>query len=214
MSKHRERPQPRNHFLLPLGLSCGHSSCSSNAIRCITGATCRRGSLSSFSQCPAQCEHLHVTSHEPATQLIELVFAVNRDWENTRLQPRLSPGWGGWHYSLEPHPFLSPTLFAHFHQGTKMGMEGEAGEHRGMGLFVFYLVLTIQHLFPSLAAGPKQNDVSIHWPLDQGVEWEKEGGRGVARAKASLNNTNSNTNENIFHTTWQAGPWNPQSWVT
>lgn len=140
-----------------MGLSFGHSFCSSNAGRWVTGATCRKGSLSSFSQCPAQCEYLHVTSHEPASQLIELVSAVNRAEQNAPCTSGRGSALAGEDgiTHLEPHPRLPPTLCAHFHRGTKMGMEGEVGEHRGAGLFVFFLVLTIQHLFPSLAAGPK-----------------------------------------------------------
>ena len=140
-----------------MGLSFGHSFCSSNAGRWVTGATRRRGSLSAFSQCPAQCEYLHVTSHEPASQLIELVSAVNRAGQDTPC----ASGWGSALAGedgithLEPHPHLPPTLFAHFHQGTEMGMEGVVGEHRAARLFVLFLVLTIQHLCPSLAAGPK-----------------------------------------------------------
>ena len=53
--------------------------------------------------------------------------------------------------------------------------------------------------------------MSICWPLDQGVEWEKAGGRGALRAEASLNNNSGNTNENTFNTTLQAGRWNTQS---
>lgn len=71
----------KKSFPLSLGLSFGHGSCSSHAGRCIAGATCRRGPLS-FAQCSAQCEHLHVISHEPASQLTEPVSAVNRAREN------------------------------------------------------------------------------------------------------------------------------------
>lgn len=53
-----------------------------NVGRFVNGASCTRGSLFSFSQCSTQCEHLHVTTHEPASQLTELVSAVNRTWEN------------------------------------------------------------------------------------------------------------------------------------
>lgn len=97
---------------------------------------------------------------------------------SVHLRSGLSLGWGGWHYSLEPHPLLSPTLFAHFHQGAQMSLEGGGRRTQRSGLFVFFFVLTIQHLFPSLAAGPKWNDVSIHCPLDQGVGSgrRKEGG--------------------------------------
>lgn len=76
-----DRPQPRN-LPVPLGFLLVMAFAPQNVGRFVNGASCTRGSLFSFSQCSTQCEHLHVTTHEPASQLTELVSAVNRTWEN------------------------------------------------------------------------------------------------------------------------------------
>lgn len=79
--KHAGRPQPRN-LPVPLGFLLVMAFAPQNVGRFVNGASCTRGSLFSFSQCSTQCEHLHITTHEPASQLTELVSAVNRTWEN------------------------------------------------------------------------------------------------------------------------------------
>lgn len=116
------------------GLSFGHGLCPPNAGRFVPGATCTRGPLSSFSQCSAQCEHLHVTSHEPASQLTEPVSAVNRARENTLCASGQSSALAGddgiTHWG--PLPLLSPMLPI-FTRAMTLGTEGEAGGHRGGG---------------------------------------------------------------------------------
>lgn len=129
----RDRPQLRSLALLPLGCLLVMAFALQMQVDSFL-ATCTRGSLSSFSQCSTQCEHLRGTSHEPASQLTEPVSAVNRAGRTLcRLRSGLSLGEGGWHYSLEPHPLLPPNI-ALSHQGEKGGVDGEVEGHRGGGV--------------------------------------------------------------------------------
>lgn len=130
------------------------------------------------------------------------------------LWSELGLGWGGWHYSLEPHPLLSPKLFAHFTRGLKWGMEG-SWENMEEEAVCFLLCVNNTTSVPQPGSWTKVKWCEHSLPSgSESGEWEKEGESGAAGAEASPNNRNSNNNENVSNTTWQADPGCPRCWVT
>lgn len=159
-----------------------------------------------FFQCSAQWEHLHVTSHGQARSADTAhVLCKQGPGERSVCLQSGAPwlGLGGEKGITHWTPSSPQHCLPIFTRGLKGGWGRRAGEHRRVELFVFSFLLTMQHLFPSLAAGPKWIDESIHASGSGGGEWEGEGGRAAPRAEASLNNNNSNNHENIFNTIWQ-----------
>lgn len=65
------------------------------------------------------------------------------------------PWWGEGHYSLDP--VLSPTLFAHFHQGTERGMGEEGGRTQESGAVCFLLPVNNATSVPQPGSWTKVN---------------------------------------------------------
>jgi hypothetical protein len=117
-NKHTGQWRKQETFPLTFGISFGHF-CPYNAGRVFTGATCRGGPLSSFSQCSLSSVRTS-SRHQPLSwQPVSSVNTAPEDTLCASLGPKAQPWQGEGHYSW--NPILSPTMFAHFHQGAHRG---------------------------------------------------------------------------------------------
>lgn len=144
----------------------------------MTGATGTKGSLSSSSQCSTQCEHLHVTSHEPATQLTEPVSAVNRPrekalWASSQgLALARKDDITHWSSILSSPRRCLPI----FTRGLKWAFRGrqENTEERAV---CFLLCVNNTTSVPQPGSWTKVKWCELSLPAgSEGGEWEKEGG--------------------------------------